>query len=124
MGSCPIVFLGLSLRLTLTVALVTVLHLLGWTYSDLVAEQDKLTLVLTSFMSTVLIGCLSPPTAVAACRRTCCRLAYRLRRHIMMTVTGMMMMAILMKIIIDPSHHGEEQTVVVCSANNLSLIHI
>ena len=33
-GSGPQPFLGLSLRWTLTVALVTVLHLLGWTYSD------------------------------------------------------------------------------------------
>ena len=91
MGSCPIPFLGLALR-TLTVTLVTVLHLLGWTYSDLVAEQ-----VSTHYRNrpyTVISGVgaiismmlcyLYPPTSLAACRSKARRLAYRLRRLLLM----------------------------------------
>ena len=132
MGSCPIPFQGLALR-TLTVALVTVLHLLGWTYSDLVAEQvnayysnpSSYPMLAGAFHNTwrtcgvgaiAMILCyLHPPnTALAACRRKCRRLAYRLRRHLLMPMTGIMMMTILLKIVIVPSHLGEEKITIVC----------
>ena len=58
MGSGPIQFLGLSLRLTLIATIVVILHLLGWTYSDLVAEQDKLWIVLSLSLFMSLLGSL------------------------------------------------------------------